>query len=130
MTELNNILVVGDAGVGKTQYINKKLKSAFNPKYEPTCGGINARGNDSVTYYEWPGQDKYVDDKYTDTLPKIDQVIYLYDCTSRLSRSNVKGWEKKVGIHLGNSIPSVLIGNKSDKINETKVITRKMFSSK
>lgn len=130
VTEPKNILVVGDAGVGKTQYINKKLGYKFDPVYKPTEGGIKSRGNDTVTYHEWPGQEKHGDVKGVDTLPTIDKVIYLYDCTSKLSRKNIEDWEFAVCVCVCHNIPSEIIGNKFDKISETKVITRKMFSSK
>jgi GTPase SAR1 family protein len=125
---MKHILVVGDAGVGKTQYINKKLNKHFESRYVPTLGGIKStQGNGPVTYHEWPGQETY---KFTDyhKLPEqVDVIIYLYDCTSRMSYNNIENWVNIIKKEYEIVPPSILVGNKFELGQKVKVVTRNMF---
>ena len=133
--EPKHILVLGDAGVGKTEYIKKKLhKGRFDPRYIPTKSGLKSTsGYESwydgpVVYYEWPGQDKYGIITFPE---KLDKIVYLYDCTNNMSYKNIKDWQKKVSEHYGDSVPkSVIVGNKFEVTGDCKVVTRKMFTCK
>jgi GTPase SAR1 family protein len=107
---LKRILVLGDAGVGKTQFINKRIGKLFERRYIPTLCGIRECKIGDTVYYDYPGQEVY--SQHTISEP-IDQVIYLYDMTSRMSFRNLVKWQQLVSEHYG-EVDSVTIGTKFD----------------
>jgi|TARA_Y100001980_G_C14554644_1_gene341664 GTP-binding nuclear protein Ran len=107
---LKRILVVGDAGVGKTQFINKRIGKAFDMRYIPTLCGIKEYKSSNTIYYDYPGQEIY--SQHTISEP-IDQVVYLYDMTSRMSFRNIVKWKQYVSDKYG-EVDSVLFGTKND----------------
>ena len=132
--EPKHILVLGDAGVGKTEYIKKLLnKGKFEPRYIPTGKFTITSGYDTfkggpIVCYEWPGQVKHGDITFPE---KVDEIVFMYDCTSKLSYWNVKDWQKKVKEHYGEDEPeSKVLGTKFDMAKRVEVSTRHMFWSK
>ena len=119
MSVPKNILVLGDAGVGKTQFIKKRTGQVFEQRYIPTLCGIKQYKTSDCVYYDYPGQELF--SQHTVTEP-IDQVIYLYDMTSRMSFRNILKWEKYVTKHYGD-VDSVRIGTKDDLTQYIKVRT-------
>ena len=131
--EPTHILVLGDAGVGKTEYIKKLLnKGKFEPRYIPTgkltsTTGYNTLKGGSVVFHEWPGQNKYGGITFP---KKVDEIVFMYDCTSKLSYWNIKDWQKKIKEHYGEEEPeSKVVGTKFD-MGKREVSTRHMFWSK
>ena len=123
---LKRILVLGDAGVGKTQFINKRIGKVFEQKYIPTLCEIKECKTSDTIYYDYPGQEIY--SEHTVTEP-IDQVIYLYDMTSRMSFRNIVEWNKYVTKHYG-EVDSVIIGTKNDLTQYLKVGAEHSVSNK
>tara|TARA_Y100001980_G_C14556186_1_gene346803 strand:+ start:9595 stop:9972 length:378 start_codon:yes stop_codon:yes gene_type:complete len=123
---LKRVLVLGDAGVGKTQFINKRIGKVFDQRYIPTLGQIKEYKTNDTIYYDYPGQEIY--SEHTITEP-IDQVIYLYDMTSRMSFRNIVEWNKYVTKHYG-EVDSVLIGTKNDLTQYIKVGADNSLSNK
>ena len=123
---LKRVLVVGDAGVGKTQFIRKKLGECFEPMYLPTLGGIKEYRTDGVIYYDYPGQEIYSRHSLRGA---VDQVIYLYDMTSRMSFKNIVQWRLLIG-ELYGKVDSVTIGTKSDLSGRLKVVGDVCVSNK
>ena len=112
------IAVVGAAGVGKTNYLNRLARGAFCPQWRESHGceirqmEFNTpHGPCRVNFKEYAGAD------YNDEvdLSDVDAVIYMYDVTSRVSlkilnRSRVAGK------------PAILMANKVDiKVEDHKV---------
>ena len=122
---LKRILVLGDAGVGKTQFIRKLLGRTFERRYIPTLCGITEYKTEDTIYYDYPGQEVYSQHSISEP---IDQVVYLYDCTSRMSFKNLVKWEQLVSNNYG-KVDSVTIGTKSD-LSGLKVIGSKCVSNK
>ena len=123
---LKRILVLGDAGVGKTQYINKRVGKLFERRYIPTMAGIIESKSGDTVYYDYPGQEVY--SRHTISEP-IDQVVYLYDMTSRMSFRNLVKWQQLVSKHYGDVENSVIIGTKCD-LSGIKVGAKKCVSNK
>jgi GTPase SAR1 family protein len=108
---LKRILVVGDAGVGKTQYIRNIIGKGFEKKYIPTLGKIQEYRKDRVVLYDYPGQEIYSQHKINEN---IDIVCYLYDMTSRMSYNNINNWKQMIYDTYGKIPVSYVIGTKSD----------------
>ena len=111
------IIIVGDAGVGKTQYINKIIGKVFEERYIPTLGEIKEYKYNNNIYYDYPGQEIYSQHIITEP---IDKVIYLYDMTNRMSFNNIVKWQKYVSENYG-KVESVIIGTKKDLTRYHKV---------
>jgi GTPase SAR1 family protein len=122
---LKRILVLGDAGVGKTQFIRKLVGQTFERRYIPTLSGITEYKTEDTIYYDYPGQEVYSQHSISEP---IDQVVYIYDCTSRMSFKNLVRWEQLVTDKYG-KVDSVTIGTKSD-LSPLKVIKSKCVSNK
>ena len=114
--EIAHVLVVGDPGVGKTSYINKKIGKTFNPKYQPT-NGIGFYTTPGVVWYDYPGHNQR--DMLTVNAP-INLVIYMYDVTSKISYNNLNNWKQKIQSKYGD-ISSIEIGNKMDLASSIKI---------
>ena len=111
-----HVLVVGDAGVGKTSFIHKKLGHRFNPIYHPT-NRIYSYQSPGVVWYDYPGQNQF--ETISIDAP-INFVIYMYDVTSKMSYKNLERWKRKINSKYGN-INSIDIGNKTDLTSYIKV---------
>ena len=98
---LKRILVVGDAGVGKTQYIRNIIGKGFEKKYIPTLGKIQEYRKERVVLYDYPGQEIYSQHKINEN---IDIVCYLYDMTSRMSYNNINNWKQMIYDTYGNLV--------------------------
>ena len=113
------LVLVGDAGVGKSTYIKRLLTGEFETKYVPTCGvTVNrltfstTKGPVSFKVYDLAGQERIGTDQsthYTDA----DCAIVMYDCHSKLSLQNVQVWINDIHRNCGD-IPIVVCGNKCD----------------
>ena len=130
MSNETRIIVVGDAGVGKTQYIKKETEEDFEPRYIPTLCGIKTYKNKLITYFDYPGQEIYGFKNYYTFPENIDKIIYMYDCTSNLSYKNIiKKWKPIMESEYGNNVESEIIGNKIDS-PDIKITTSNMISCK
>ena len=120
-----NIVLIGDAGVGKSSLV-KRLSSGddFKIKYVPTFGVevtplhfSTNRGSITLNVWDVSGQQKFVD------LPdsEADAYIVMFDVTSKLSYSNIKFWINS--IHKTDK-PITICGNKVD-VTDRKVKVKK-----
>ena len=124
---LKRILVLGDAGVGKTQFIRKIIGKTFERRYIPTLSGITKYEHKGFTYYDYPGQE--VNTKFINIKEPIDQVYYIYDMTRKMSYENLIYWKGIVHNTYGN-IQSQTIGNKLDICGDIFFQDGQYFSSK
>lgn len=128
---LKRILVVGDGGVGKTQFIKKIIGKPFERRYLPTYG-INEIKHGNTVYYDYPGQEQFVGgtSRLHSINETIDKVYFVYDTTSRLSFKNLTAkWKKLVADTYGSNIDYEIIGMKSD-IADQRVNYGRVFCNK
>ena len=112
------VLFVGDAGVGKTQIINRISNNPFNDAYEPSIGvdfmskNITFRGTKiKLQMWDTAGQEKYKT-LITSYFRNSSIVFLIYDVSMKSSFNNIPNW-----ITLIRSIEKatlVLCGNKID----------------
>jgi GTP-binding nuclear protein Ran len=115
------LILAGDAGVGKTTFINRHLTGAYTNEYIPTIGvdihSITFHTNDgnTVTFNVWDcaGDPKFgggLTTYYDDT----QCAIVLYDCTSETSSKRAIYWKSHISSFFKHSLPVVVYGNKCD----------------
>lgn len=108
---IKKIIIVGDAGVGKTAFINNLLGDNFERRYLPTST-FNLYKTDNIEIYDTPGQSQFDIEKH---YPKVDisGCIIMYDVTNPPSYKNITFWRKLINKVYGN-IEITIIGNKAD----------------
>lgn len=121
------VIIVGDAGVGKTSLIETQLTSVFNVKYVPTLG-VDVRpssfntnhGEIVLDFWDTAGQEQYSKSK-EGYYVSSDACVAMYDCHSRRTFENAKQQYYNVCKTLGKEIPIIYIGNKADITEKIKV---------
>ena len=116
------IVIVGDAGVGKTTFINHHLNGGFSARYISTLG-VDIRpvhfntnyGEIIFDVWDTAGQEKFSglgDRYYTDARG----AIAMFDTTAKSTLRNVEKWTNDVKRITG-EIPIMIYGTKCDILN-------------
>jgi Ras-related protein Rab-1A len=113
------ILIVGDTGVGKSNFIYRYTKNKFSRSNLSTVGFESNSKEIEITnrkiivqLWDSAGQDKFK--SITKTLfNRVQGIIILYDITDKHSFLNVSNWIKLIQ-ETNNMIPFTLAGNKCD----------------
>jgi small GTP-binding protein len=115
--QYNKILIIGDAGVGKTTIVNRLTNGEFNPKY---VGDIAVTthiiGNFKITVF--PGSFKYsfdnlIHDKEEHNI-QYDRIVIMCDINSTMSFDNNCEWFKLIRGLCHKNTRIVLFINKCD----------------
>ena len=114
------ILIVGDSGVGKTNFILRFLNNEFNQNYMSTAGidlksGSIEIKNKKIRIQIWDtaGQEKYK--AITKNLfLKVMGALIVYDITNENSFYNLQSWVSMVKEECGKHMQILIVGNKSD----------------
>ena len=99
-----NILILGDAGVGKTNYINKIIGKKFERRYIPTVG-IQKITHQNITYYDYPGQEFYTPGR---KIKDIDECWIMFRSDSKVSLKHIERWEQKLKNMCGDVITHII----------------------
>jgi small GTP-binding protein len=126
------IILVGDCNVGKTNLLSRFCKNDFETNSKPTIGvelGVKTLkiNNDNVKAQVWDtaGQERFKALTYSYYRGSSGAII-VYDITNKKSFENCLTWLKEVKKF---DIPYImLIGNKSDKNDERKVLKSEAYS--
>ena len=115
-------MIMGDAGVGKTSYINRLCTGDFEYKYNDTRGitlkGMTIDttvGNIRINLCEFGGQDLY--SEIYDELPvwrDVSACILMFSLTSKESFRNINKWIRKLERNVRVVPPIILCGSKGD----------------
>lgn len=115
------VVLLGDAGVGKTAFIKRHLTGKFTEKY---CGtmGVEVRGlgfHTSAGYivlncWDTAGQDKYA--QFNEEYYKgVDAAVLMFDVTALSTYESLPAFYNKFRLVKGCAeVPVVLCGNKVD----------------
>ncbi len=121
------IILVGEAGVGKTNLINIMRDKAFGEEEDPTsnCGFFEKEievDNKIFNVYLWDtiGQEK-LRAQTTIFFKNSKIVVLVYDITNRDSFDKLEEWYKLAIENLGKNIILGVLGNKSDLYLKEKV---------
>ena len=118
VVEQIKVILLGDAGVGKTCLINKWTANEVNPNAEPTVGGSCTTKVDTIdgkmhSFQIW---DVAGSETYRTLVPMYTRsaraAMIVYDVTNRESFENVPVWADF--LKSNGKIPFVIVGNKID----------------
>jgi small GTP-binding protein len=125
------LIVLGNAGVGKTSLINQFVTKKFYNDYRPTLGisitsqVYNVQGFDEakINFMIWDvaGQ-KFFQRVRKHYYQQAHAAFIMYDVTNKQTFEDVEMWHEDIRAELP-SIPFVIIGNKID-LNDKRVISR------
>ena len=117
---LFKIIIIGDAGVGKSNILTRYTKNEFDSSKQPTVGVEFSskkikvdNKNIKLQIWDTAGQEKFkaVSKQY---YKGADAVIVVYDITSTRSFRNVSNWMADVDSFASANVQKFLVGNKKD----------------
>lgn len=133
----NQIIMVGDSGVGKTSLIRKYIYQK-NGVHTPTIGAdiqfvdiniLNNQGtvlsSNKLVIWDTAGQERFhsCPDQY---FQQAEGVLVVYDITNYQSFLSCAEWINKVTLHsINENVQFILVGNKIDE-NEKRTVTTSM----
>ncbi|MFX0003974.1 MAG: GTP-binding protein [Candidatus Hermodarchaeota archaeon] len=117
------ICVVGDGGVGKTSMVLRYCENTFKENYIMTIGSNFS--TKQVDLEEYPNYlvklqlwDLAGQKHFSFVRPPFyrgsSATVYTFDLTRRSSFQNILNWKSEVERVIGDSKPSILVGNKID----------------
>jgi len=119
--DIVRLLVVGDAGVGKTSLLTRYIQDDECPIiYVPTVGvdvkvkcEIIEDKTVKIVVRDSAGQERFrpITEKY---FPDADGVIIVYDSHNEESFSNVQNWMRQVKAYGNVNAEKIIVANKSD----------------
>ena len=112
--ETFKIVVIGDAGTGKSSFIDRMNNKNFITQYSPTFGVVTQhveRENIAYDFLDTGGQEKYnvVENDY---YASADVAVIMFDASSSLTHKNIPKWIE-IFRSLSNA-PIFVVMNKSD----------------
>lgn len=126
---LLKIILIGDSGVGKTNFLSQFVRNQFNPDSKTTIGVEFATKtiqlDDKVikaSIWDTAGQERYraiTSAYYKGALG----AMLLYDVTSQISFNSLAKWLKELKDNSDNQIIVMLVGNKCD-LQELRIINQ------
>ena len=121
-------MVIGDAGIGKTTYINNMLTDKYIDRYIPTLGVEvhpltleTSKGKVIFNCWDCAGQPRFQGLGAKLYGIKADCAIVMYDNTNLQSYRNVKKWIDEINEM---NIPIVVCCNKIDEPTQIRYKTR------
>ena len=123
------IITLGEGKVGKTSLIFRYIDNTFTLNYLSTIG-IDSKvkkiklqnGEDvKVKLFDTAGQERFKSIT-TNYIKKANGILLVYDITDDTSFKKIETWYSNLSSDSSNSLPIVLIGNKSD-LEEDRVVT-------
>jgi len=123
------ILVIGDSGVGKTNFIHRFVNGHFiNVSATISCDSAwkicdlpKSKKRIKILIWDTPGQDKYRSSGKL-FFHKVQGIILIYDITYRESFEKLYVWVRQINDNTS-SIPVMLVGNKIDD-EENRIVTK------
>ena len=128
------ILIVGDSGVGKTNFVNKFINNEFDQNYMSTTGIDLKSGNIQlknkkirIQIWDTAGQERYR--SITKNLfLKVMGALIMYDITKANTFNNLQSWLNLINEECGKHMQIVLVGNKSDLDSQREISKEKVIN--
>ena len=115
------LMIIGDSGVGKTNFIFQFTEGKFSPLHVSTVG-LDSKSkiirlpklkkNVKVQIWDTAGQERYMALNKS-FFHKVQGIILMYDLTNRDSFENISNWLDLISQNVTNKT-IILIGNKLD----------------
>lgn len=125
---LIKIVIIGDSGVGKSNYLYRFVEGRFISVHEATIGfdyksktSVLPKSKKKVKFQIWDtaGQEKYMSIN-KNLFQRVQGIILMYDITKQKTFNNLGRWMDSIN-ELAGGIPLILVGNKIDLIDERNV---------
>jgi len=122
--DLVKVLIIGDSSVGKSSLLGRYADNKFASNIHPTIGmdfkvKMLEHNGRRVKLQIWDsaGQERFqtITQQY---YRNAQGIIVVYDVTSDASFNNVSQWVAQIRSQGAEKADTMLLGNKSDKINE------------
>ena len=124
------LVIIGDSGVGKTNFIFQFTEGRFSPIHVTTVGFDykskiiklpSSKKSVKLQIWDTAGQERYMAINKS-LFQKVQGVILMYDLTNRDSYENVTKWLNLVNQSVSNKIIA-LVGNKLDLAEEKRIVS-------
>ena len=124
------IVIIGDSGVGKTNFIFRFAENSFSDMHVSTVGLDykskiiilpSSKKRVRIQIWDTAGQERYMAIN-KNTLQKVQGIIIMYDLTNRKSFENLERWFNIVSQNFpGKTV--FLVGNKLDLSDDKRTVT-------
>ena len=123
---LIKIVIIGDSGVGKSNFLFKFVEGQFSPLHVATVGFDYkskivdlpvSKKKVKLQIWDTAGQEKYMSVN-KNLFQKVQGIILMYDLTKRETFDRLKIWLNIIK-QMTNEMPIILVGNKLDEENNT-----------
>ena len=124
------IVIIGDSGVGKTNFIFRFAENSFSDMHVSTVGLDykskiiilpSSKKRVRIQIWDTAGQERYMAVN-KNTLQKVQGIIIMYDLTNRKSFENLERWFNIVSQNFpGKTV--FLVGNKLDLADDKRIVT-------
>ena len=124
------IVIIGDSGVGKTNFIFQFTEGRFSPLHVTTVGFDykskiiklpTSKKKVKLQIWDTAGQERYMA-LNKNIFQKVQGIIVMYDLTNRNSFDNLNRWFTLVSQNASNK-PRILVANKSDLAEDNRIVT-------
>ena len=128
---LIKLVVIGDTGVGKTNFIFQFTEGKFSPIHVATIGFdhkskiinlSNTKKKIKLQIWDTAGQERYMAVN-RNIFHRVQGIILMYDITDRDTYENISKWLDLIRQNVPNK-PMILVGNKLDLANEKRIVTK------
>ena len=125
------LVIIGDSGVGKTNFIFQFTEGRFSNIHVTTVGFDykskiiklpNSKKNVKLQIWDTAGQERYMAIN-KNLFQKVQGIILMYDLTNRDSFEHVSNWLNLVKQNASSKI-IILGANKSDLEDEKRIVTK------
>ena len=125
------IVIVGESGVGKTNFLFRFVEGHFSHTYQSTvgldykskmCTLPRSKKHVKLQLWDTAGQERYMSVTKI-FFQKVQGIVLMYDITNRQSFERLPKWVQLINEGTYN-IPVILIGNKLDDENENRIVRK------
>ena len=124
------LVIVGDSGVGKTNFIFQFTEGRFSALHVTTVGFDykskiiklpSSKKRVKLQLWDTAGQERYMA-LNKNIFQKVQGIILMYDLTNRSSFDNIYKWLNLLSQNASNK-PKILVANKLDLALESRIVT-------
>ena len=124
------IVIIGDSGVGKTNFIFRFAENSFSDMHVSTVGLDykskiiilpSSKKRVRIQIWDTAGQERYMAIN-KNTLQKVQGIIIMYDLTNRKSFENLERWFNIVSQNFAGKTV-FLVANKLDLADDKRIVT-------
>ena len=124
------LVIIGDSGIGKTNFIFQFTENRFSPLHIATVGFDYkskiiklpfSKKQVKIQIWDTAGQERY-SSLNKNIFQQVQGIIIMYDITNRKSFDNVNKWLNLIYQTCSNKV-KILVGNKLDLSDDLRIVT-------